>query len=87
MPVSLSISINKSNRANDQKTLNDNICAIEKYVWCEEHVNAYLNNISSETFKESMSAAISLIDVDIDQALDAFNICIKKSCCVHEASD
>ena len=80
MPVTLSISIRNDNLANDLKTKDSNeICTFEKYVWGEGFANKYFDSISSQKFKESISAAISLIDVDINQALDAFNTGIKKA--------
>jgi hypothetical protein len=50
---------------------------LEKFVWNEDCTDVYSNNICSTEFQERMALAVNLIDVDINEALQTFNMCIK----------
>ena len=59
-------------------TLNQNF-PMEKLVWNETYADMYNNNIRSKEFQEQMNNAVRLIEVDVNEALTAFNTCIKSA--------
>jgi hypothetical protein len=76
MPVELHVNSRMFHR---EDTDTKNNFTLEKLVWNEDHADLYANNICTHEFQESINYALSLIDVDINQALNVFNVAIKNA--------
>ena len=51
---------------------------IEKCIWKADYAQLLTESMQSDEAKEQLSVASSVIDVDINKALEAFNDCLKQ---------
>ena len=52
---------------------------IEKFVWKDSLADIFHKNLSTKNFEDKLTFVDGLIDTDIDNALDAFNACIREA--------
>ena len=51
----------------------------DKFVWKADYAQQFIESMNSDTTKEQLNLASSLIDVDINEALKSFNDCLKQN--------
>ena len=51
----------------------------DKFVWKADYAQQFIESMHSDITKEQLSLALSLIDVDINEALKSFNDCLKQN--------
>jgi len=76
MPVVLNIkcSFNPVKDADEESG-----ATIDKFVWNNDCLPFFVDELCSETIKDTLNEAIDVMDFNIDLALDMFNDCLKKA--------
>ena len=73
MPIFISVLFPNRNAFGD---VDDSPCYIDKYIWIKEKAQEYKENFSNQQTVMKIDAAITMIDVDVNMALNMFNECI-----------
>ena len=68
----------------DKPAVCDDSTPVEKLFWCEDKVNSFIQNISSDEFQQSIHDACSKVESDIDQALATFTESLKAAACGYD---
>ena len=76
MPLTFRVIFPKENVCSDEVSQHEHI--IEKFVWDNLSAQTFTSLMCTDETCANLDEAISLIDPDIDKALDIFNNCIKE---------
>ena len=76
MPLTFRVIFPKKNVCSDEVSQHEQI--IEKFVWDNLSAQMFTSLMCTDETCAILDEAVSLIDFDIDKALDMFNNCIKR---------
>ena len=58
---------------------NDKIITMEKFIWDDAKADEYNDLLCSDELKQKLQDAVNLMDVNVDEALNIFNGCIRQA--------
>ena len=76
MPVTLHLSLKYNNDKYAQEK-DESVMKISRFMWGDELANDFNNMLCSDEMQGQMEMAIDMISVDVNEALNVFNGCIK----------
>ena len=80
MPLTFRVIFPKENVCSDEVSHHEQI--IEKFDWDDLRAQTFISRMCTDETCAILDEAISLIDLEIDKALEIFNNCIKKAECM-----
>ena len=77
MPLELRIIVSSDSLSHVQE--NNSAHMVEKFIWNDDYHDTFFDMINSQEIQFDIEKAMTLIDVDINEALNIFNFCLKKA--------